>query len=88
MTTEELIEILKRHPGKRVFVDGYEGGIQPLKTDGVVISGSEPSYAYDMEDRTWGTHDEVAPNSPDNTETVLLLSRESHDPSWSTAESP
>lgn len=26
MTTELLIEILKQHPGKRVLINGYEGG--------------------------------------------------------------
>lgn len=35
MTTEELIAILEQHPGKRVVIDGYEGGLNDIEPSNV-----------------------------------------------------
>lgn len=79
MTTEQLIEFLKLHPGKRVFVDGYEGGVDLLMENQCVM---ETVAEKDYEPGYCGTHDIVDANElpdhyykPNSKEIVVILGR-------------
>lgn len=70
MTTEELIEILKQHPGKRVVVDGYESGLEDIFTENVKeVEIKLNCNSCDL----FGTHDLAKPGKSD--EIALWIQR-------------
>jgi hypothetical protein len=74
-TVAELIELLQKYPkDAKVFVDGYEGGVQVVgKVDYVSVWPESRTYC--------GTHETNAPyDDPDAcpSEMVVLLSRRSY----------
>lgn len=46
MTTEDLIEILKRYPGMRVCVEGYEGGFDDPRAQVRELTNDDGDWHY------------------------------------------
>lgn len=57
MITEELIEILKQHPGRRVVVDGYEYGLHDVNPKHLGIIPIKLNTSEEC--RINGPHEEV-----------------------------
>lgn len=84
MTAAELIELLKMAPDLEVMVNGYEGGVQPLLREHVLVArvklNANERDRLDMFNRPTGDRevpDYYGPHEPDmnGDATVLVLSR-------------